>query len=127
MTVLSDAPLPRDPSDRAPGRPPVIEVIVDEELDIATLPRLRERLEDALSLRPARLVVDLRDCTFLDAQAMNVLLDIHRQAWREGGLLTLRGCSAQCLRLLSLAGLLGVFDMEPADDHVVPQPRLTVS
>jgi anti-anti-sigma factor len=103
---------------------PVIEVLVDDELDIATLPRLRERLEDALSLRPARLVVDLRDCTFLDAQAMTVLLDVHRQAWRQGGLLTLRGCTPQCLRLLSLAGLLDVFDREPADDRQHPAPRL---
>jgi anti-anti-sigma factor len=103
---------------------PVIEVLVDEELDIATLPRLRERLEDALSLMPARLVLDLRDCTFLDAQAMTVLLDVHRQAWRQDSTLTLRGCSVQCLRLLSLAGLLDVFDLEPATDHEVPTPRL---
>ncbi|MCW2621794.1 MAG: Sulfate transporter/antisigma-factor antagonist [Frankiales bacterium] len=128
MTVLSGAPLPRvgDAAHQESVRTPVIELFVDEELDIATLPRLRERLEDALSLQPARLVLDLRQCVFLDAQAMTVLLDIHRQAWRQGGLLTLRGCSPQCLRLLSLAGLLGVFDLQPAGDHEVPQPRLSV-
>jgi anti-anti-sigma factor len=114
-----------DVTDDLAGRPHVIEVLVEEELDIATLPRLRERLEDALSLQPTRLVLDLRDCGFLDAQAMTVLLDVHRQAWREGGRLILRGCSSQCLRLLSLAGLLGVFEMEPADDHDVPKPRLS--
>lgn len=113
MTVLTDRPI----------RTPLIEVVVSEELDISTLPRLRERLEDALSLAPDRLVVDLSGCAFLDAQAMTVLLDVHRQAWRAGGLLTLRGCSPQCLRLLSLAGLLGVFDLAPACE---PAPDLVV-
>ncbi len=115
MTLLTERPASSDTTS------PDAVVIVDTELDIATLPQLRERLELALSTSPARLVVDLTDCVFLDAQAMNVLLDAHRQAWRQGGLLTLRGCSPQCLRLLALAGLVGVFDLEPAGD--LPAPR----
>lgn len=126
MTVLTErlAPAARPSAGRVHG---TVEVIVDEELDISTLPRLRERLEDALSLSPARLVVDLRGCAFLDAQAMTVLLDVHRQAYRSGGLLTLRGCSPQCLRLLSLAGLIGVFDLEPAGAEEMPRTRLVAS
>lgn len=115
MTVLSERPTTADD----PSADTV--VVVDTELDIATLPQLRERLEDALSTSPGRVVVDLTDCVFLDAQAMNVLLDVHRQAWRQGGRLTLRGCSTQCLRLLALAGLVGVFDLEDADG--VPASR----
>jgi len=126
MTVLTErlAPAAIPSSGYVSG---TVEVIVDEELDISTLPRLRERLEDALSVSPARLVLDLSRCAFLDAQAMTVLLDVHRQAYRAGGLLTLRGCSPQCLRLLSLAGLIGVFDLEAAGSEEPPRPRLAVS
>lgn len=129
MTVLSPRPAHDDVPDlQITGRVAgTVEVIVDTELDISTLPQLRERLEDALRVAPARLVVDLSGCGFLDAQAMTVLLDVHRQAYRAGGLLTLRGCSAQCLRLLSLAGLIGVFDLEPAEGDSPPRPRLVLS
>ena len=115
MTVLTERPT----TSATPSADVVVRV--DTELDIATLPQLRERLELALSTSPARLVVDLTDCAFLDAQAMNVLLDVHREAWRQGSRLTLRGCSPQCLRLLALAGLVGVFDFEDASG--IPAPR----
>lgn len=105
----------------APTVTPLVEVVVDCELDIATLPRVRERLEDALTLRPEMLVVDLTDCPFLDAQAITLLLDVHRAAWRSGSRLVLRGCSSQCLRLLALAGVLDVFDI---DDDLVERARL---
>ena len=105
MTLLDDAPaVPL-------SRPAVVEVVVDGDLDVASVERVRETLDDALSLRPGRLVVDLTDCPFVDASALTMLLDVHRRAWRAGGVLTLRGCSPRVLRLLSLTGLRRVFDL----------------
>ena len=92
-------------------RPAVIVVAVDGPLDASTLPRIRERLHQALDERPGRLVVDLADCPFVDASALTMLLDVHRRCWRAGRVLTLRGCSARVLRLLSLTGLRRVFDL----------------
>ena len=88
----------------------VVEVV--GELDLATVPRVREQLHAALAARPARLVVDLTGCRFVDASALSMLLDVHRRAWRAGGVLTLRGCSPRVLRLLSLTGLRRVFDLD---------------
>ena len=93
------------------SRPAVVVVVVEGELDISSVARVRETLHDALSVRPARLVVDLSDCPFVDACALTMLLDVHRRAWRAGGVLTLRGCSPRVLRLLSLTGLGRVFDL----------------
>lgn len=93
------------------SRPAVVEVVVDGDLDLVNVERVRDTLDDALSLRPGRLVVDLSDCPFVDASALTMLLDVHRRAWRAGGLLTLRGCSPRVLRLLSLTGLRRVFDL----------------
>ena len=94
----------------SPGLAEVV-VVVDGELDSASVSRVREHLHDALSVRPQRLVVDLTDCPFVDACALTMLLDVHRRAWRAGGVLSLRGCSPRVLRLLSLTGLRRVFDL----------------
>lgn len=88
----------------------VVEVVGD--LDLSSVARVRETLHDALSVRPGRLVVDLERCAFVDASALAMLLDVHRRAWRSGGVLTLRSCSPRVLRLLSLTGLRRVFALE---------------
>ena len=102
----------------APERPrgplPVVEVLVACELDTSTVPRLKAQLLDALACRPDRVVVDLSACGFLDGTALSMLLDAHRQACRAGTLLVLRGASPRVLRILRLAGVSGVFQLEPA-------------
>jgi anti-anti-sigma factor len=115
--TLTAGPLPptddaSDAEGAAAGRRPVVVVVkVEGELDVSSVSRVREHLHDALSVRPGRLVVDLEDCPFVDACALTMLLDVHRRAWRAGGVLTLRGCSPRVLRLLSLTGLRRVFDL----------------
>ena len=106
MTLLDSAP-----ADATLSRPAVVEVVVEGDLDASSVERVRDTLDDALSVRPARLVVDLTACPFVDASALTMLLDVHRRAWRAGGVLTLRGCSPRVLRLLSLTGLRRVFDL----------------
>ena len=110
MTLLTDAPAPvlapTAPLDAAP-----VTVTITGALDVTTLPRVREQLEQALAGRPARMVVDLSACTFVDASALALLLDVHRRLSRTGGVLTLRGSCPRVLRLLSLTGLRRVFDL----------------
>ena len=104
------------------ARTPLIEVVVTEPLDSAAAGRLRRLLAEALDLRPERVVVDLGDCPFVEAAAVNVLLDAHREAWRSGGRLTLRGPSPRLRRLFELAHVNDVFDITyecPAQ----PRPR----
>jgi anti-anti-sigma factor len=92
--------------------PAVVVVEVVGDLDLASVARVRETLHDALSVKPNQLVVDLSRCAYVDASALAMLLDVHRRAWRSGGVLTLRGCSSRVVRLLSLTGLRRVFDLE---------------
>jgi anti-anti-sigma factor len=114
MTLTTESTAPSGQETPALSRPAVVEVVVEGELDSTSVGRVRETLHDALSVRPARLVVDLTDCPFVDACALTMLLDVHRRAWRAGGVLTLRGCSPRVLRLLSLTGLRRVFDLAEA-------------
>lgn len=115
MTVLIDAPVTVHPqprhADRLHDRPRGDEAVVAVrgDLDLSTAPRVRATLEDALAARPARLVVDLADCTFVDASSLTMLLEAHRRMCRAGGVLVLRGCSPRVQRLLSITGLGRVF------------------
>lgn len=87
---------------------------VDGPLAGPAVERLRVELDELVATRPARLAVDLADCPFVDAGALAVLLDVHRRVSRAGGVLTLQGCVPRVLRLLSLTGLRGVFDLADA-------------
>ena len=98
----------------SPSGPGIVVVEVVGDLDLASVARVRETLHDALSVKPGQLVVDLSRCGFVDASALAMLLDVHRRAWRTGGVMTLRGCSPRVLRLLSLTGLRRVFDVGTA-------------
>ena len=120
MTMTSSRP--PVPSTAVPGArrsldrmgPQVVVVEVQGDLDAARVPRVRALLEDAASLRPQQLVVDLSGCAFLDASGLTVLLDVYRRLARGGAVLTLRGCSPRVHKLLSLTGLQRVFDLEAA-------------
>jgi anti-anti-sigma factor len=120
MTLLTEAParsvvpgpaLPPSAATAPPGVHATVTVPVAGALDVTTLPRVREQLEQAAAGRPDRLVVDLSDCSFVDASALAVLLDLHRRLSRTGGVLTLSGVRPRVLRLLSLTGLRRVFDL----------------
>lgn len=98
------------------ARTPLVEIMVTEELDAASEPRVRALLEDALTMHPEQLVVDLADCPFIDATAIGMLLDIHRQVWTSGGRLTLRAPSPRVRRTLQIAHVNHVLRMVPEDD-----------
>ncbi len=112
-------------SPRNDCRCPTIHIEVDGELDHAVVPRLREQMTDALSLRPARLVVDLSRCTFFDVSGINLLLDAHRQLWKQDGRLTLRGAQGRHLNLLALMGLRDVFDLEAPRSAETPAKEMS--
>jgi anti-sigma B factor antagonist len=109
--------------------PPVLGVVVDfgsgttvvsarGELDVATVPLLREALAGAQS--PARtgltlgapLVLDLSALTFIDASGLGTLVHVAEQVQTQGGRLVLQRPSAIVLKVLGITGLLPVFDIE---------------
>jgi anti-anti-sigma factor len=102
-------PFPDGPAAAEPPTPVVVDVHGD--LDRKALPHLVEQLDNALSAQPAQVVVDLEDCSFVDATSLAALVDTHRRVRREGGVLTLAHCSPRVLRLLTLTGLRRVFDV----------------
>lgn len=121
MTMLSDArrsasaslPAPRVEPAAPPvtAAPAVLRVPVTGDLDLATVARVRVRLDEALARRPRSLVVDLSRCSFVDATALTMLLEVHRACCRLGLDFALSGAGPRIQRVLSLTGLRGVFTL----------------
>lgn len=104
-------PRPPDRSTTATAPDAVIEVVAAAELDASTVTRLRATLDDALSLRPRLLVLDMSGCSFVDATTLAALVAVHRQARRQGTSLQLRSPTERVVRAVWLCGLQRVFDL----------------
>jgi anti-anti-sigma factor len=81
------------------------------ELDIATMPLVRDALERECERRPLRLTLELGDVEFLDSSAMNLLVAIHRRLRAEGSDLVLDNPSevvANTMRIAQLHRLLTI-------------------
>ncbi|MCW2614810.1 MAG: anti-sigma-factor antagonist [Frankiales bacterium] len=90
---------------------PLAQLAVEGDLDARALPRFCASLQELLAGHPARLVLDLSQCAFVDAAALAALLEAHRTTARYGGELVLAGCTPRVLRLLCLTGLGRVFTL----------------
>lgn len=92
-----------------------IVVVVTTSFEAPSLDRWQRPIDDAVSRRPGRLVIDLRQCPLVDAAAIAVLLRAHRAMVHAGGVLTLRAPTDRVRRILALARLDHVFDVTAAD------------
>jgi anti-anti-sigma factor len=77
------------------------------ELDVAALPELRGAIARAAGggSRPAQVVLDLSEVTFLDAAVLGALVAERRALQAAGGTLRLAGVSPKLRRLIGLTGL----------------------
>jgi anti-anti-sigma factor len=87
-------------------------------LDLVTAPGLDEFLASTLQQRPANLIVDLTDVSFLGSAGMQVLVDGHSATSPDIGFAVVADGPATS-RPLALIGLTEVF-------HVVPTLQVAV-
>ena len=85
------------------GTVPLVEFMITGELDWSGLPPVREQLDAVVSLRPRHVVIDLAGCTLLDAAAIALLLDVHRELRHTEGQFDLRCPTPRVRRILELA------------------------
>lgn len=90
------------------------------DIDIATAPLLRERLDDLIDSGVRRILVSCRNVTFIDSSGLALLLSRARRLFRLGGLLSLVDASAQVARFLQIARLIDVLHVSLADRPPVP-------
>jgi anti-anti-sigma factor len=95
------------------------------EIDIATAPRLRSSLMEAVAssdrdVMPGPFTVDVSGVSFFDASGLHVLVDVASSARRAGRKLILRNPTAPMWRVLEITRLLDVFTIEARARVTVP-------
>ena len=80
------------------------------EVDLATAPQLRQTLNDAAQ-QARRIVLDLRELSFMDSSGLHVIIDATDRQREAGGKLVLVRGPRQIDRLFMLAGLNDVVEL----------------
>jgi anti-anti-sigma factor len=91
----------------------VVEVVLDGELDIATLARATKRVEEAERDRPRLLVVDLSELAFVDSSGVRLVLLAQQRARAEGRRVAVRLGTGPALRVFQALGLVDKLDVLP--------------
>ena len=101
-------------STRTEGVHTIIEVV--GELDVHTVPRLRERLADLVAAGNYHLVVDLQGVHFLDSTALGVLVGGLRRVHPYEGTFQLVFTQEPILKVFRITGLINVFSIHTSVD-----------
>ena len=105
--------VPAAPSGDASGDPPTRHVVAASgDIDIATSPHLRDRLNAAVDDGFGDVVIDLRDIRFMDSTGIAVLLGANKQLRDGGRQLVLRDPSEPVRRVLEMLSLDTVLPIE---------------
>lgn len=97
----------------ASGRVATVKVAGD--LDLHTVPALREGLLQATQRTPAVLHVDLTDVAFCDSTGMGVLATAAKRMSTLGGRLVISGAQPMPRRVFDLTGLSSVVEVHPVE------------
>ncbi|MGH2686844.1 MAG: STAS domain-containing protein [Actinomycetota bacterium] len=89
------------------------------EVDVATAPRLRERLVDLVTEGNHRIVVDLESVDFLDSTGLGVLVGALKRVRTHEGELALVCTQPRILKVFEITGLTKVFSMHRTVDEAV--------
>jgi anti-sigma B factor antagonist len=96
-----------------PHRERVI-VRVAGEVDISVAPRVGATVDELLKVGFARIVVDLREVTFLDSSGIHMLVTAHRSAARSGCRLSLIRGPQHVHRVFELTATASLFVIDAA-------------
>lgn len=87
-------------------------VIVTEAFEGVAVDRWGRLIAEAVTLRPQQLIIDLSASPLVDAAAIAVLLQAHRTLVHSGGRLILRRPVERVRRIMRLARVDQVFEVE---------------
>ena len=90
---------------------------VSGEVDVATAPRLRERLVDLVTEGNHRLLVDLENVDFLDSTGLGVLVGALKRVRTHDGDLALVCTQPRILKVFEITGLTKVFAIHKSVDE----------
>ena len=83
----------------------IVTLKISGEADIATAPKLRQALDEAIDRSARSLELDLRECRFIDSKGLQVIIQAGRSLAEDGRSLTLRSPQEHVRRLFLTAGI----------------------
>jgi len=84
-------------------------VVVAGEVDIASAPTLRQRLDSIISRGIAVLVVDILGVSFIDSTGLGALIGAAKQIQGTGGTMRVVVAEPRMLKLFEIAGISELF------------------
>lgn len=99
--------------------PAGVVLTVSGELDMATAPELRARLNDAIKRGVRRIVVDLQELTFLDSIALAVLLQAGRRLGSNGRMAVVVAPDSYVRLIFEVAGMPHCLDVVETRAHAI--------
>jgi anti-sigma B factor antagonist len=84
------------------------------ELDAVSVPELRPALDELVSERRAKIVVDLAHLRLIDSSGIGALVFLFRSVREQGGRVVVRGAKEQPLAILRLLKLDQILQQEAA-------------
>lgn len=100
-------------------RPPFVVVAVRGEVDIATAPKLREKLVELASQGAQQVVIDLEGVEFLDSTGLGVLIGGMKRLRGLDGDLSLVCTQPRILKVFEITGLNRAFTIHETVDAAV--------
>jgi len=94
-------------------------VSVVGEVDVATAPQLRDRLEEAVAEGFPTVVVDLTGVTFLDSTALGVLIEASKLCEAAGRTMRIAVSEPRILKIFEITGLTEFFDIRSTRQQAV--------
>jgi anti-sigma B factor antagonist len=94
-------------------------ITVSGELDIATAPALRDRLDAALETGTRRLVIDLSAITFLDSVALATIVHAKQRLPEDGRLALAVDPSSYVMLVFESGGLPQVLDLVETREQAI--------
>ena len=94
-------------------------LVVNGELDIATAPALRERLNAAIDAGTHRLVIDLTSLSFLDSVALATIVHAKQRLPEEGRMAIAIDPSSYVMLVFESGGLPRVLDLVETRDEAI--------
>ncbi|MEO8889603.1 MAG: STAS domain-containing protein [Jatrophihabitantaceae bacterium] len=94
-------------------------VSVAGEVDVHSAPQLREGVTAQLATDSGAVVVDLSQVAFLDSTGLGALVSARSAAGERGVALPIVCTSARILKLFTITGLDGVFDIHDSVDSAL--------
>lgn len=93
------------------------------EVDVATAPRLRERLVELVGEGRTRVIVDLDGVEFLDSTGLGVLVGALKRVRDHGGDLRVVCTVPRILKVFEITGLAEVLGVRPTVADAVTEDR----